>query len=118
MEEKGKINKGGRPKLEKKRDKRVVVRFYEHEYEDIQRKAIRLNCSLAELLREAALNVKVLEKKDPKELMDVKIELRKIGANVNQIARKLNQNTQINSAFLKKDIENIKENISDTLEKL
>ncbi len=110
--------KGGRPRKENTRNKRVEIRLTEKEYSTLEEKSIRLNCSISELLRGASLNIKVLEKRDPKEVLDAKMELRKMGANINQIARKLNHNTQQSSIFMKKDIQDIKDKISDLLEKL
>lgn len=118
MEEKKYRNKGGRPKKKNLRDRRVEIRLTQEEHRILDKKAIRLNRSMAELLRDGALNVKVLEKQDPKELLDVKSELRKLGANVNQVARKLNQNTSTGDIFFQREVQDIKNNIVSLLEAL
>jgi hypothetical protein len=118
MEEKKYRNKGGRPKKKDLRDRRVEIRLTQEEHQILSKKAIRLNRSMAELLRDGALNVKVLEKQEPKELIDVQRELSKIGTNVNQVARKLNQNVQTSDYFLKKEVQDIKNKLADIFDKL
>ncbi len=118
MEEKKYRNKGGRPKKKHLRDRRVEIRLTQEEHRILSKKAIRLNRSMAELLRDGALNVKVLEKQEPKELLDVKSELRKLGANVTQVARKFKNNTSTGDYFFQRELQSIKNNLADVLERI
>ena len=89
-----------RPKKEKelKRNRRITLRFTDVEYEVITENAKSAKLPLAEYTRLQALNKKVTAKyeivADVPELKKLIAEFGKIGGNLNQIARHLNQGGQ------------------------
>ncbi len=96
-----------RPKKEKelKRNRRVTLRFTDVEYEVITENANAAKLPLAEYARLQALNKKVSVKyeivADVPELKKLIAEFGKIGGNLNQIARHLNQGGQQTAEILK-----------------
>lgn len=77
--------KTGRPKQAEKRTKRVNIRFTEAEYEQLKLVQERSNAHFATYLRKAALGQKIVCHTDALTLSQV----RKIGVNINQIAKAL-----------------------------
>lgn len=77
--------KTGRPKQTEKRTKRVNIRFTEAEYEQLKLVQEKSNAHFATYLRKAALGQKIVCHTDALTLSQV----RKIGVNINQIAKAL-----------------------------
>lgn len=96
-----------RPKKEKelKRNRRITLRFTDVEYEVITENAKTAKLPLAEYARLQALDKKVSVKyeivADVPELKKLIAEFGKIGGNLNQIARHLNQGGQQTAEILK-----------------
>ena len=96
-----------RPKKEKelKRNRRITLRFTDVEYEVITENAKDAKLPLAEYVRLQALDKKVSVKyeivADVPELKKLIAEFGKIGGNLNQIARHLNQGGQQTAEILK-----------------
>lgn len=99
-EKKGRHSFMARPKKEKelKRNHRITLRFTDVEYEVITENAKAAKLPLAEYARLQALDKKVSVKyeivADVPELKKMIAEFGKIGGNLNQIARHLNQGGQ------------------------
>lgn len=94
-----KKNKGGRPKKELKRNALVSVRFTRNEKQALKYIAKKENENPSEFLRNIALK-KIgisVRKKPNKEVQELRNELRRIGVNLNQIAKQLNTNNQLKS---------------------
>lgn len=96
-----------RPKKEKelKRDRRVMLRFTDVEYDVIAENAKSAKLPLAEYTRLQVLNKKVTAKyeivADVPELKKLIAEFGKTGNNLNQIARHLNQGVPQSEEILK-----------------
>ena len=92
-------NKGGRPKKENKRSQQLAVMCTIAERKIIEDKAKLSNISISQFLRELALlgqvdmKIKVL----PKEVLLFTATLNHLAANMNQLARKRNQNDELNA---------------------
>lgn len=88
MEEKKAIkkkNKGGRPKSEEPRTKRIDVRCSYYEYLAIESKADEAGLSVSEYLRRCALN-RVIAPALTAEELEVYVQLKKYATNFVQIA--------------------------------
>lgn len=91
---------------------RKTLRFSEAEWEKIESKISEHNLNFSDFARSAILKKKVKTKLTH----DLIFQLQKIGNNLNQIAKKLNQNSDVpNSEVLRKmvDIQNEIRTISD-----
>ena len=92
-------NKGGRPKKENKRSQQLAVMCTVAERKIIEDKANRNSNSISQFLREMALagqvdrKIKVL----PKEVLLFTATLNHMAANMNQVAKKRNQNDELNA---------------------
>lgn len=93
------MNKGGRPKKENKRGQQLAVMCTKTERKIIEDKAKLSNTSISQFLRELALQgqvdrkIKVL----PKEVLLFTATLNHLAANMNQVAKKRNQNDELNA---------------------
>lgn len=93
------INKGGRPKKENKRSQQLAVMCTPAERKIIEDKAKLANVSISQFLRELAVQgqvdrkIKVL----PKEVLLFTATLNHLAANMNQVAKKRNQNDELNA---------------------
>ncbi|MEF8811578.1 MAG: plasmid mobilization relaxosome protein MobC [Bacteroidales bacterium] len=87
--------KGGRPQKseDEKKTKRFTVHLTDDEAEKIQEKARRMNLSVSQFLKESAHKTKLIEP-DPSRVKLLS-ELAKIGSNLNQIAKKINQSSSL-----------------------
>lgn len=109
--------KGGRPQKseDEKKTKRFTVHLTADEAEKIQEKARRMNLSVSQFLKESAHKTKLIEP-DPSRVKLLS-ELAKIGSNLNQIAKKVNESGSLsekekeglNRIF--KEIKTIKEQV-------
>lgn len=91
----GTISKSGRPPKsdQEKRTIRQTVNFTPDEYEKAKKKADRLNMSLAEFMRLSTKRVNVQE--PDRDYSKMVSELAKIGSNLNQITKVINQSKEI-----------------------
>ena len=92
-------NKGGRPKKATKRNALVSVRFTKNEKQALKYIAKKENENPSEFLRNIGLKMIGLHvrKKPNQEVQNLRNELRRIGVNINQIAKQLNTNNQLKS---------------------
>jgi hypothetical protein len=94
-----KNNKGGRPLKADKRSHQLAVMCTTDERKQIEAKAMAANTSVSEFLRKIALlgqvdrKIKVL----PQEILLFTATLNHLAANMNQIAKKRNQNDELNA---------------------
>jgi peptidoglycan hydrolase CwlO-like protein len=93
-----KKNKGGRPLKAVKMDQQLAVMCTVDERKIIEAKASTANVSVSELLRTVALQGQVDRKIKifPKEVLLFTATLNHLAANINQIAKKRNQNDELN----------------------
>lgn len=93
------MNKGGRPKKENKRSQQLAVMCTSDERKIIEDKAKLGNVSISQFLRELALKGQVDRKLKvlPKEVLLLTATLNHLAANMNQIAKKRNQNDDLNA---------------------
>jgi hypothetical protein len=93
-----KKNKGGRPKLAVRRTEQLAVMCNKMERLVIAHHAKSVNQTLSEFLRNLGLHRKIdIEKKVlPKEVLLLTATLNHAAANLNQIAKKRNQNDELN----------------------
>lgn len=92
-------NKGGRPEKEVKRNALVSVRFTKNEKQALKYIAKKENENPSEFLRNIALKKIGLSvrKKPNEEIQNLRNDLRRLGVNINQIAKQLNTNNQLKS---------------------
>ena len=92
-------NKGGRPTKAIKRNALVSVRFTKNEKQALKYIAKKENENPSEFLRNIGLKMIGLHvrKKPNQEVQNLRNELRRIGVNINQIAKQLNTNNQLKS---------------------
>jgi len=91
--------KGGRPRKPDKRDQQLAVMCTRTEREIIESKAGNLFISVSQFLREAGIKAEVVMrvKQIPREILLLTGTLNHLAANLNQIARKRNQNDELNA---------------------
>ena len=94
-----KKNKGGRPKKAVKRDEQLAVMCNKMERIVIAHNARLVNQTISEFLRSLGLHRKIdMQKKVlPKEVLLLTGTLNHMSANLNQIAKKRNQNDELNA---------------------
>lgn len=94
-----KKNKGGRPKKSVKRDQQLAVMCTMLERKLIETKARSFNVSMSEFLRTLALEGQIDRKIKmiPKEVLLFTATLNHLAANMNQVAKKRNQNDELNA---------------------
>ena len=116
-------NKGGRPKKENKRSQQLAVMCTIGERKVIEEKAKLSNSSISQYLRELALQGQVARKTKvlPKEVLIFTATLNHLAANMNQVAKKRNQNEELNAIeraglmVLSNDIKNLAAEIKNFL---
>ena len=79
-------------KPNRKRDKRMTIRGTAKEKKKIEQKAKKAGLSRNEYMLKSALEKDITSLDNLESINNLRIELKKIGNNINQIARKLNQN--------------------------
>jgi hypothetical protein len=104
MEEAVSYNSGGRPRKDPA-DKRSVKK--QTHFTPDEAAEIEINCALAgmteaEFLRKLALDQEVSAQANPEELKKIRAELGKIGSNINQIAKAVNQGKKFDEARFEK----------------
>ncbi|WP_274655587.1 plasmid mobilization protein [Paenibacillus humicola] len=83
----------------RKRNKNVHIRLSDDEFEQLRKKAGYVSLTVPGLLRELAIHQKIRQPQSP--LIDrdgafsIADELRAIGTNINQLAKKANQGAQV-----------------------
>ena len=89
-----------------KKDKQLNIRISEKDYNYIKERSKRANLTITGYVTKSALNKKILVADGYKEFVG---ELRKIGININQLAKNSNLGINTNSDICKfqKDISNI-----------
>jgi hypothetical protein len=94
-----KKNKGGRPPKADKRSQQLAVMCTADERKQIEAKAKACNVSVSEFLRTIALQGQIDRKTKvlPKEVLFFTAILNHLAANINQIAKKRNQNDELNA---------------------
>ena len=92
-------HKGGRPKKAIKQDCFIGVKCSSTEKEKLRQKADTAGLSLSEFLRETALRGQLVRqiKTIPQEVLQLTGMINHIAANINQIAKKCNQNDELNA---------------------
>jgi hypothetical protein len=118
-----KMNKGGRPKKENKRSQQLAVMCTIAERKIIEEKAKLDNISISQFLRQLALEgqVDMKIKALPKEVLQFTATLNHLAANMNQVAKKRNQNDELNAIerasliVLSTDIKNLAADIKNFL---
>lgn len=88
------------------RGKRKEVCFNEKEWELIEKKAAEVNLNTTHYIRRMALNGYIIEY-DLKVLNDFIYELNKIGVNINQITKRVNETGSIHAS----EVETIQEDM-------
>lgn len=117
------MNKGGRPKKENKRSQQLAVMCTLGERKLIEEKAKLNNSSISQFLRELALQGQFDRKTKviPKEVLLFTATLNHLAANMNQVAKKRNQNDELNAIeraglmVLSTDIKNLATEIKNFL---
>jgi hypothetical protein len=94
-----KRNKGGRPPKADKRSHQLAVMCTTNERKLIEAKAKTANTSVSEFLRTIALHGQVDRKIKvfPKEILLFTATINHLAANINQVAKKRNQNDELNA---------------------
>jgi hypothetical protein len=103
---KGKARPGRRQSAKRQRTKQCLVRFTEAEFADVAAKADRAGVALAAYLRAAALGHPGLRAQrrppaDHEALRRILGQLGRIGNNINQIARALNNDKSVPAAEIR-----------------
>lgn len=108
METGGKNKKGGRPKKPIKRNHRLRVACTTFEAELIKSKAQKVQLTISEFLREAALNSQVTSRQKtlPKEVLAFTANLNHLAANINSLAYK-NNAAQAFNAFERTELKQL-----------
>jgi len=98
--ERKKYSKGGRPKKVIKQNHFIGVKCSLIEKIHLKQKAKAAGLSLSEFMREAALNGQAVRqiKLIPKEILQFTATLNHLAANINQLAKKGNQNYMLDEA--------------------
>ena len=106
-------NKGGRPRMadEDKARNQLTVYLTDIQLADLAEKAAKQNMSTSQWLIKAA--VRKLPKSIPEINRSAYTDLGKVGGNLNQIARKLNEGGQVSVSYLLSEIDALKALISD-----
>ncbi len=109
-------HKGGRPKKsESQRKKRIIsIRFSDKEYYAIKHRAELVGLSVGAYSQSAILNSKIVEpmKKEDAEL------LRKLSGEANNLNQLTHEAHKFGLNYLKKQAENLLENLSEIINKL
>ena len=94
-----KKNKGGRPKKDVKREAQLAVMCSKWERIVIAHRAKQVNQTISEFLRNLGLysKIDIRKKALPKEVLLFTATLNHAAANLNQIAKKRNQNDELNA---------------------
>lgn len=97
-------------KVERKEPHQINFRVTETEHERLQEMANNLNISVPNFCKKTAQKKQMKSPKINREgALEIAKELRKIGTNVNQIAKKLNQNIGVETSKL--ELENVKQEL-------
>ncbi|RKR84408.1 hypothetical protein BDD43_4643 [Mucilaginibacter gracilis] len=90
-------NKGGRPKKAVKRNQLMAIKCTLYERRAIEARAKSVNLSVSEYLRELGLTGKIdsRNKTLPPEVLTLKAELKHLGSNMNQVAKKRNSGDEL-----------------------
>lgn len=83
------------------RNVKLTARVSEEEAQKIKENAIKAGITVSEFLRSSALNIKIKQKQCD-ELKMIVYEINKIGNNLNQIARKINSDRDIDIEALER----------------
>ena len=86
-----------------KREKSMLLRFTAEELSALTQKAKRTHCSREEFCRRV-LNGATVKEAPSLEVAQVIMELRRIGCNINQIARRLNGTGIVDTAELRQSL--------------
>lgn len=92
-------NKGGRPKKTVKKDQLMAIKCTAGERKIIEDRAASVHLSVSEFLRELGLTGKIDSRKkalSPEALM-LRAELKHVGSNLNQAAKKRNSGDELNA---------------------
>ncbi|MDC3422863.1 plasmid mobilization relaxosome protein MobC [Aquibacillus koreensis] len=103
----------------RKRRKMVSIRLSEEEFTDLKEKADTLGETVPAFLRKKALGQRVRSPLVDREAgLEMAKQLRAIGNNVNQIARKVNQgDPQVDLTAIRKELNEIWQSLSSKLQK-
>ncbi|MFS2189306.1 hypothetical protein ACCC92_21690 [Mucilaginibacter sp. Mucisp84] len=91
------VNKGGRPKVDIKRDQQLTVMCNIVEKKIIQANAKRARTNVSVFLRQLGLTGRIVVKTLPKEVLQFTGTLNHMAANLNQIAKKRNKGDDLNT---------------------
>lgn len=97
--EKRNRNKGGRPKKVIKKGQSITVKCSLFDKQAIKARAKIVGLTPSEYLRELGLagQIDMRKRKLPEEVLELKGELKHIGSNLNQIAKKRNSNEMLDA---------------------
>lgn len=98
MEDQGRYKKKGRKKVsleESRRYKTIRVYFSKKEYEKYLKKWEKYDLNHSDFLKQSAIKEGNLRKHDRKDYHELTIGMKRIGNNLNQISRKLNENNSM-----------------------
>jgi hypothetical protein len=90
-----KKNKGGRPRKEVTKHKKITVHLTEKEHEALKSKSIRVNMSMSEFLCSCAFKKEIIAIDEG--IFKHRAVMRSLSNNVNQIARKVNATGSLNN---------------------
>lgn len=106
--------------MARKRNEEIKLMLTKEEKEIIKSKAESLNMNVSEFIRKA-MSVGSFVKVDTRGLDSLTFEINKIGVNINQIAKKLNENGSLYSSEFKaiqSDVQYINDCINELCQKL
>lgn len=96
----------------REREKQITFWTTYDEYKEIKNKSEKVGLSISEYLRTRAIGFEPKEK-PPREFYDAIREIRKVGVNINQIARLANATGSIDELYCKKNFDRINDLILD-----
>lgn len=103
----------------RKRNKQISFRVSDKEYENLREKSERANLSTPQFCKSVALSKRIKQPKiDQSGALKVAAELRKIGTNVNQIAKHLNTDESVNQTELHEQFERFEKELGNLWQQL
>lgn len=88
--------------VNRKRNRQISFRLSDQEYKNLQLKSEILSLSIPQFCKDVALSKKIREPKiDNKGALQIASELRRIGNNVNQVAKHLNSGLNVSEGQIK-----------------
>lgn len=104
----------------RKRNKQIIIRCTEEENEKMRKRADKANMNLTRYMIESALKDKIVIY-DMKPVIQMNLEINKIGTNINQIAHKVNTYDLVLKSdmnFIKNQLIELEENYKKLVKKM